>query len=92
MSDYDEWDLACVDIIDIEMVYESKLSTRRLERLETGVKNREDFQDVLRISESDPIAVDNFDGFYKIVNGRHRVFLARKYGIDKLYVRILNPK
>ena len=65
-----------VSLSDIEEVYESDLDPRRLYDLENGYSP---FDEVLG-SRSAPIALDCTSRPYRIINGRHRIFLARKKG------------
>lgn len=66
-----------INLNDIEDVSEGELSQSRLENLKGGNSS---FEDVLR-SWSDPITLDRSNGTpYEIIDGRHRIFLAREMG------------
>ena len=66
-----------IDLDDIEDVGEGELSQSRLDDLRDG---HSPFDDVLR-SWSDPITLDRSNGTpYEIIDGRHRIFLAREMG------------
>lgn len=66
-----------VSLDDIEDVHESELSQSRLDDLRNGFSS---FDDVLR-GGSDPITLDESSGVpYGIIDGRHRVYLAREMG------------
>lgn len=66
-----------ISLDEIEDVYESQLSQSRLNDLRNGFSS---FDDVLR-SGSDPIMLDESSGVpYSIIDGRHRVYLAREMG------------
>ena len=67
--------LQYVDASDIESVCMSELNKTRLDTLLHGYSP---FEIVLKNS-SDPIALDKKGGMpYKIIDGRHRIFLARQ--------------
>jgi hypothetical protein len=61
---------------DIEKVSSSELIASRLKTLENGYDS---FDKVLN-SSSDPIKLDNSSKPYKIIDGRHRIYLARQKG------------
>ncbi len=66
-----------VSLDDIEDVHESELSQSRLDDLRNGFSS---FEDVLR-GGSDPITLDENSGTpYGIIDGRHRIYLARERG------------
>jgi len=70
-----------VRLSDIEDVSASDLSQSRLNDLETGHSS---FDSVLNDS-SDPITLDRSGGRpYEIVDGRHRIYLARKKGYSSV--------
>lgn len=66
-----------VSLSDIEQVNRSDLRESRLSTLLNGY---DPFEKVLN-SKSDPIALDRGSGRpYRIMDGRHRVYLARQKG------------
>ncbi len=65
-----------IPLSDIENVSSNDLSSRRLSDLENG---HDSFDDVLN-SRSDPITLDKSSKPYSIIDGRHRIYLARKKG------------
>jgi hypothetical protein len=70
-----------VSLSDIEPVKKSELKDSRLRDLLNG---HDSFEKVLN-SKSDPIALDGKSGKpYKIIDGRHRVFLARQKGYSSV--------
>lgn len=69
-----------VKLSDIERVDRSELKDSRLTTLENGY---DPFEKVLR-SESDPIALDKSTRPYRIIDGRHRIYLARKKGYSEV--------
>lgn len=75
------WDFVQVKLSDIEYVDPSQLKESRLNTLLNGYKP---FDEVLKSDESDPIALDMSSKPYKIINGRHRIHLARKYGYTQI--------
>lgn len=74
-----------VSLSDIETVSRSDLSDRRLHDLENG---HGPFERVLN-SSSDPVALDKSSRPYRIIDGRHRVYLARKKGYSSVSVRFV---
>ena len=62
-----------VNLSDIRGVQRSELDGRRLDMLENGYDS---FEKVLN-SSSDPIALDMSTRPYGIIDGRHRIYLAR---------------
>lgn len=74
-----------VSLSDIENVNRSDLSDRRLHDLENG---HDPFERVLNTS-SDPITLDRKTKPYRIIDGRHRVYLARKKGYSSVNVRFV---
>lgn len=75
-----------VSIEDIEEVPFSDLIQSRLDMLQNGYNS---FEDVLA-SESDPIALDMSSGKpYRIIDGRHRIYLARKKGLKSIPVKFV---
>lgn len=66
-----------VSLSDIEQVDKRDLKESRLNTLLNGYSS---FEEVLN-SKSDPIALDRGRGKpYQIIDGRHRVYLARQKG------------
>ncbi len=74
-----------VDLDDIEDVSRSELDSDRLETLENGF---DDFDDVLN-SSSDPITLEGDEPPYQIIDGRHRIYLARERGYGSVPAQIL---
>lgn len=74
-----------VSLSDIESVSRSELSDSRLRELENGHSS---FETVLN-SSSDPIALDNKSRPYTIIDGRHRIYLARKKGYSSVNARFV---
>lgn len=72
-----------ISLSDIESVNRSDLSDNRLKTLENGYDS---FETVLN-SSSDPIALDKSSKPYRIIDGRHRVYLARKKGYSSVNAR-----
>ena len=77
--------MATVELSDIESVSRSALDTDRLHMLENG---HDPFNAVLN-SASDPIALDGSRKPYRIVDGRHRVYLARQKGYSSVQARFV---
>ena len=70
-----------ISLGSIENVSSSDLSQRRLDDLQQGHSS---FDTVLS-SRSDPITLDKSSGTpYKIIDGRHRIYLARKAGYSSI--------
>lgn len=70
-----------ISLSDIEDVSSGDLSQRRLDDLQNGYSS---FDEVLN-SSSDPITLDDSSGTpYSIVDGRHRIYLARKMGYSRV--------
>ena len=65
-----------VNLSDIEMVHKSYLENKKLYALENSYDS---FETQLN-SKSEPIALDCTSKPYKIINGRHRIYLARVKG------------
>jgi ParB-like chromosome segregation protein Spo0J len=65
-----------VKLEDIEKIDKSDLKQKKLDSLENSYDS---FEDQLN-SQFNPIALDKHTTPYKILDGRHRVFLARKKG------------
>lgn len=66
---------------DIENVTKLELNDSKLKALENSYDS---FEDQLN-SKSTPIALDEKQGKpYRIINGRHRVYLARRKGYSKV--------
>lgn len=75
-----------ISLSDIEDIPYSDLKQDRLDMLLTGYSS---FDDVLNNS-SDPVALDKGGGKpYRIVDGRHRIYLARKKGFSTIPVRFV---
>lgn len=68
------WNFLQVKLSDIEKV---NLSDLKESRLKTLSNERDTFDKVLN-SESEPIALDMNSKPYRIIDGRHRVYLARQ--------------
>ena len=74
-----------VNLSDIESVSRGELSSAKLDALENSYDS---FEYQLN-SSSDPIAVSCGSKPYSIVNGRHRVYLARQKGYSTVKVRCI---
>lgn len=74
-----------VKLSEIESVSRSALDSRRLETLLNG---HDSFDEVLT-SRSDPIALSERSTPYTIIDGRHRVYLARQKGYREVSVRFI---
>lgn len=74
-----------VSLSEIESVSRSDLSDSRLRTLENGYDS---FDTVLN-SSSDPVALDKSSKPYRIVDGRHRVYLARQKGYSSVNARFV---
>lgn len=75
-----------VPLSEIEHVNPSDLSQSRLHTLQHGFSS---FDDTLN-SRSTPIALDGKSGKpYKIIDGRHRIYLARKLGYKAVPARFV---
>lgn len=75
-----------IQLSDIENVNREELDQRRLDTLLHGFSP---FDQVLQ-SRSDPITLDKrFGKPYRIVDGRHRIFLARQKGYQSVFVRLV---
>ena len=74
-----------VSLADIESVSRSELSDKRLKTLENGY----DSFDIVLNSSSDPVALDKSSKPYRIVDGRHRVYLARQKGYSSVNARFV---
>ena len=72
-----------VFLSDIENINSNDLIDSRLYDLQNGY---DPFDKVLN-SKSDPITLDNSKKPYTILDGRHRIFLARKKDYKKVNVR-----
>ena len=70
---------------DIEGVYHSDLSERRLKDLLHGYSS---FDDVL-YSRSDPITLEDRGKPYRIIDGRHRIYLAREKGYSTVPAKFI---
>lgn len=68
--------MSSILLSDIENVSRSELSESRLHNLENGYDS---FDKVLN-SNSDPITLERNSFPYKIIDGRHRIYLAREKG------------
>ena len=68
--------MANVSLSDIESVSRGELETSKLEALENGYDS---FETQLN-SKNSPIALDGTSMPYRIINGRHRIYLARQKG------------
>jgi hypothetical protein len=74
-----------VSLDDIEYVSLSELSDSRLETLQNGYSS---FEEVLN-SSSDPITLDSSGGIpYTIIDGRHRIYLAREKGYSSVLAEL----
>jgi hypothetical protein len=69
-----------VSISDIRSISKSELNERRLSDLQNGFSS---FEEVLN-SKSDPIVLDSSSKPYDIIDGRHRVYLARDKGYSSI--------
>jgi hypothetical protein len=70
-----------IRLIDIENVYRADLETSKLHALENSYDS---FEAQLN-SRNNPIALDRSSRPYKIINGRHRIFLARQKGYSSVH-------
>lgn len=68
---------------DIESVSRYDLSDRRLDTLLNG-HHKFEYLFENNTSLSDPIVIDKSRSPYVIINGRHRIFLARKKGYSSV--------
>lgn len=75
--------MVTVSLSDIESVNRSELSARRLNDLQNGYSS---FETVLS-SSSDQITLDKSRRPYQIIDGRHRVYLARQKGYSSVSAR-----
>jgi len=74
-----------VPLTEIEEVNRQELDQRRLDALLHGFSP---FDQVLK-SESDPLTLDKrFGKPYRIIDGRHRIFLARQKGYQSVFVQL----
>ena len=69
-----------VRLSDIENVHRGDLDSSKLNALENGYDS---FETQLN-SRNNPIALDKSARPYRIINGRHRVFLARQKGYSSV--------
>lgn len=69
-----------VRLSDIENVHRGDLESSKLHALENGYDS---FETQLN-SRNNPIALDRSFRPYRIINGRHRVFLARQKGYSSV--------
>lgn len=74
-----------VPLSDIECVNLSDISESRIRMLENGYAS---FDKVLN-SSSDPITLDKSKKPYRIVDGQHRVYLARQKGYSSVNVKFI---
>lgn len=74
-----------VSLSDIESVSRSELSESRLRTLENGYDS---FDTVLN-SSSDPVALDKSSKPYRIIDGRHRIYLARQKEYSSVNARFV---
>lgn len=72
-----------VYLSDIENISYSQLNESRLRNLENG---HDSFDDVLN-SSSDPVTLSQRSRPYEVLDGRHRVYLARKKGYSSINVQ-----
>lgn len=72
-----------VFLSDIEDINSKDLIDSRIYNLQNGY---DPFDKVLN-SKSDPITLDDSEKPYTIIDGRHRIFLARKKGYEKVNVQ-----
>lgn len=78
--------MADVDLDDIEDVDAWQLNSSRLNMLKNG---HDSFDDVLN-SWSDPITLEDRSGPpYKIIDGRHRIYLARQRGYSTVPAKFI---
>jgi hypothetical protein len=77
--------MVTVALTDIESVDRSELSDKRLNDLQNGYSS---FDEVLKNS-NDPIALDKSSTPYRIIDGRHRIYLARKNDYRSVNVRFI---
>lgn len=76
-----------VSLSDIENVSKNDLSDKRLDTLQNGFNT---FDEVLNGAISDSIALDKKAGKpYKIIDGRHRVYLARQKGYSSVLAKFV---
>ena len=72
--------MANVSLSDIENVSRGELEAPKLEALENGYDS---FETQLN-SKNSPIALDGTFTPYRIINGRHRIYLARQKGYSSV--------
>ncbi len=77
-----EW----VSLKDIEDINPDELNPNRLRQLENGFCS---FEDLIYGKCSDPIALDKSIKPYRVIDGRHRIYLARKKGYSKVKARLI---
>lgn len=73
-----------IKLSDIRVLDDNELIPTRLDLLQNGYSS---FQEVLQTS-SDPIMVDMSTYPYEIIDGRHRIHLARQQGIEELEILV----
>ena len=73
-----------VSLSSIESISRSDLRDSRLKMLENGHSS---FDEVVK-SRSDPITLDGSSTPYQVIDGRHRIFLARKKGYTSVPANI----
>ncbi len=71
---------------DVEFVNENNLTQTRLRQLENGICS---FEDLIYGNCSDPITLGKSTKPYRIIDGRHRIYLARKKGYKKIKARLI---
>jgi len=69
-----------VSLNEIEYISISDLNQGRLDTLQNGYNS---FEEVLN-SSSDPIKLDCSSSPYKVIDGRHRIYLAREKGYSTI--------
>jgi hypothetical protein len=74
-----------VKLSEIESVSRSDLNSKRLDTLLNGFNT---FDKVLE-SAGDPIALSGKSAPYTIIDGRHRIYLAREKGYSSVNVRFV---
>ncbi len=74
-----------IKLSDIEPVKKSDLKTSRLDTLLNGYNT---FDEVLK-SASDTIALSGKQAPYTIIDGRHRIYLARQKGYSEVNAKFI---
>ena len=76
-----------VDLSDIESVNYSDLNPNKLDALENSYDSFE--YQVNNCSDDNAVALSKGGSKYQIINGRHRIYLARKKGWSSIRARFV---